>query len=68
MFREAGGSVSLSLQDLTIKTAMLLVLTHPCRGADLAELDFRNRFHVPEGVVSSLATYPSYRVHHIFLH
>ena len=68
MFREAGGSVSLSLQDLAIKTAMLLVLTRPCRGVDLAELDFRNRFHVPEGVVSSLATYPSYHVHHIFLH
>ena len=45
---------------------MLLVLTRPCRGADLAALDLRNRFHVPEGVVSSLATYPSNRVHHIF--
>ena len=51
MFREDGGSASLSLQDLTIKTAMLLVLTRPCRGADLAALDLRNRSYVPEGVV-----------------
>ena len=54
MLREAGDSASLSLQDLTIKTAMLLVLTHPCRDEDLAELDSRNRSQVPEGVVSSL--------------
>ena len=51
MFREDGGSASLSLQDLTIKTAMLLVLTRPCRGADLAALDLSNRSYVPEGVV-----------------
>ena len=51
MFREDGGSASLSLQDLTVKTAMLLVLTRPCRGADLAALDLRNRSYVPEGVV-----------------
>ena len=51
MFREDGGSASLSLQDLIIKTAMFLVFTHPCRGADLAALDFRNRSYVPEGVV-----------------
>ena len=31
--------------------ALLLVLTRPCRGADLAALDFRNRSYVPEGVV-----------------
>ena len=40
MFKENGSLASLSLQDLTIKIAMLLVLTCPCRGADLAELDF----------------------------
>ena len=34
-----GPSESLSLQDLTIKTTMLLTLTRPCRGADLAALD-----------------------------
>ena len=51
MFREDGGSASLSLQDLTVKTAMLLVLTRTCRGADLAALDLRNRSYVPEGVV-----------------
>ena len=39
MFREDSDSASLSLQDLTIKTAMLLVLTCPCRGEDLAALD-----------------------------
>ena len=50
IFREDGGSASLSLQDLTIKTAMLLVLTRPCRDADLAALDLRNRSYVPEGV------------------
>ena len=64
MFREDGGSASLSLQDLTIKKAMLLVLTRPCRGADLAALDLRNRSYVLEGVVSSLVTYPSNHAHH----
>ena len=51
MFKNDGHSTSLSLQDLTIKTAMLLALTRPCRGADLAELDLSNRSYVPEGVV-----------------
>ena len=51
IFRKDGDSTSLSLQDLTIKTAMLLALTHPCRGADLAELDLRNRSYVQKGVV-----------------
>ena len=51
MFKKDGDSVSLSLQDLTIKTAMLLALTRPCRGADLAELDLNNRSYIPEGVV-----------------
>ena len=45
---------------------MLLVLTPPCSGGYFTELDFRNRSHVPEGVVSSLVTYPSNCVHHIF--
>ena len=30
---------------------MLLVLTRPCRGADLAALDVNQRWYVPEGVV-----------------
>ena len=30
---------------------MLLALTRPCRGADLAELDLSNRSYIPEGVV-----------------
>ena len=51
MFREDGASASLSLQDLTVKTAMLLMLICPFRGADLAALDLRNRSYVPEGVV-----------------
>ena len=51
MFKTDGDSASLSLQDLTIKMAMLLALTCPCRGADLAELDFNNSSYVLEGVV-----------------
>ena len=51
MFRKEGPSESLSLQSLTIKTATLLALTRPCRGADLAELDLSSRSYVPEGVV-----------------
>ena len=39
MFRKEGPSESLSLKSLTTKTATLLTLTRPCRGADLAELD-----------------------------
>ena len=52
MFKNDGHSASRSLQDLTIKTAMLLALTRPCRGADLAELDLSIRSYVPEGVPS----------------
>ena len=48
-----GPSESLSLQDLTIKTTMLLALTRPCRGANLAALDLTNRKYIPEGVVFS---------------
>ena len=50
-FKKLGPSESLSLQDLTIKTTMLLVLTRPYRGADLAALDVNQRQYVPEGVV-----------------
>ena len=41
------------IQDLTIKTTMMLALTRPCRGADLAALDLNNRRYIPEGVVFS---------------
>ena len=51
MFKKDGPSSTLSLQDLTVKTAMLLALTRPCRGADLAELDLSNQSYIPEGVV-----------------
>lgn len=51
MFRSRGPTSSLSLQDLTLKAAMLLVLTRPCRGTDLAALDLNHRSYVPEGVV-----------------
>ena len=51
MFKKNEDSASLSLQGLTIKTAMLLALTCPCRGADLAELDFNNRSYVLEEVM-----------------
>ena len=37
MFKKDGDSASLLLQNLTIKTAMLLALTRPCREADLVE-------------------------------
>jgi len=40
---------SWSLQDLTIKITMLLALTCPCRGTDLAELDLNYRLFLPEG-------------------
>ena len=50
-FKSIGPSALLSLQTLTMKTAMLLVLTRPCRGADLAALDLNHRSFVPEGVV-----------------
>ena len=52
MFKKNGDLASLSLQDLTIKTAMLLASTHPCRGADLSELDLKTGpTYVQEGVV-----------------
>ena len=51
MFRKNGPSNGLSLEDLTIKTAMLFALTRPCRGSDLAALDLNNRSFCPEGVV-----------------
>ena len=50
-FKEQGPTDSLSLQDLTIKTTMLLALTCPSRGADLAELDLNHRSFLPEGVL-----------------
>ena len=36
-FKDQSPTDSLSLQDVTMKTTMLLALTRPCRGADLAE-------------------------------
>ena len=44
---------------------MLLALTHPCRGADLAELDLSSRCYIPEEVVFqpchlSKQSYPSH--------
>jgi hypothetical protein len=51
MFQSQGASENLTLQELTIKTVMLFVLTRPCRGADLAALDLRYRSYLPEGVV-----------------
>jgi len=51
MFENNGHSTSLSLQDLTIKTVMLLALTRPCMGSDLVELDLNARSYVPEGLI-----------------
>jgi len=42
-FKNDGPSTNLSLEDLTIKTAMLFALTRPCRGVGLAALDLNNR-------------------------
>ena len=50
MFRSKGPAPSVSLQDLALKAVMLLVLTRPCRGADLAALDLKHRSYVPKGV------------------
>ena len=51
VFKKQGPTNFLSLQDLTMKTAMLFTLTRPCQGADLAELDVNNnRSFVPKGV------------------
>ena len=47
LFRNQGPKGSSSLQDLTVKTAMLLALTRPCQGADLAKLDLNNRSFIP---------------------
>ena len=55
VFRSDGSSIYLSLQNLTIKTAMLLDITRPCRGVDLAALDLNNRSYVPERVVFQLS-------------
>ena len=51
MFRSKDPGSSLSLQDLMLRTAMLLVLTRLCIGADQAALDLNHRCYVPEGVV-----------------
>ena len=51
MFRRNEPFNSLSLEDLTINTAMLFALTHPCRGSNLAALDLNNRSFCPEGIV-----------------
>ena len=49
--KKEGPTEPLSLQCLTLKMVTLFVLTHPSRGADLAELDLNNRFYTPEEVV-----------------
>lgn len=46
-----GGNDSLSLQDLTHKTAMLMSLTRPSRSADLMQLNLAFRQSLPEGVI-----------------
>jgi len=50
MFRSEGPSDFLPLQSLTIKTVMVMFLSCPCRGANLAALNLNNRSYVPEGV------------------
>ena len=45
-----GKNSSMSLQDLTGKTVMLMALTRPSRSADLSQLNLRFRRYLPEGV------------------
>lgn len=45
-----GNNASLSLNDLTHKTVMLMALTRPSRAADLANLSLEHRKYSPEGV------------------
>lgn len=53
-----GENQSLSLADLTMKTAMLLALTRPSRASDLANLDIRSLKHCPEGVTLQTMSLP----------
>ena len=45
-----GENSKLSLQELTLKLAMLLCLTRPSRSSDLCGLDLNFRRYIPEGV------------------
>ena len=67
MFKRDGPSSNLSLQDLTVKTAMLLALTRPCRGADLVELDLSNQSYIPEGWFFTQIIYLSNHARHIIV-
>ena len=51
-----GSNEDLSLQDLSMKLAMLLGLTRPSRSSDLCNLDIAHRRYVPEGVVFTPST------------
>lgn len=46
-----GDNESLSLQELTHKTTMLMALTRPSRSADLMQLNLHLRQFLPEGVI-----------------
>ena len=46
-----GNNASLSLKQLSWKTAMLLALTRPARSADISQLDIRGKQYKPDGVV-----------------
>ena len=45
-----GSNASLSLKQLSWKTAMLLALTRPSRSADLSQLSLHGKRYKPEGV------------------
>jgi len=49
--RKLGSNDSLTLKQLTMKTAMLLALTRPSRSADLSRPDFRTRLYKLNGVL-----------------
>ena len=46
-----GANESLSLKKLSLKTVMLLALTHPSRSADLSQLNLQGKVYKPDGVV-----------------
>lgn len=49
--KQLGPNSSLSFKWLSIKTAMLMVLTHPSRSADLSKFDISHRTYTTKGVI-----------------
>ena len=49
-YESLGDNNALQLNDLTMKTVMLMALTQPSRSADLVSLNLIQRNYTPEGV------------------